>query len=155
MKITQKITPFLWFDNNAGQAAEFYVSVFGGESRINNSTPLENTPSVVEVAVLSVTLAGMDFTFINGGPYLKINEAVSFVINCEGQAEVDYFWEKLSAVKESEQCGWLKDRFGVSWQVVPVRLGELLSGKDGEKAARVTQAMLKMKKLDIAELEKA
>ena len=147
MKITQKITPFLWFDNNAGQAAEYYVSVFGGGSRINNSTPLENTPSGGEAAVLSVTLAGLNFTFINGGPFFKFNEAVSFVINCEGQDEVDYFWEKLSAVKEAERCGWLKDKFGVSWQVVPVRLGELLSGRDGEKAARVTQALLKMKKL--------
>jgi predicted 3-demethylubiquinone-9 3-methyltransferase (glyoxalase superfamily) len=84
---------------------------------------------------------------------MKINEAVSFVINCENQAEVDYYWEKLSEVKEAEQCGWLKDKFGVSWQVVPVRLYELLTGKDGAKAARVMQAMLKMKKLNIEELE--
>ena len=155
MKIIQKITPFLWFDRDAQQAAEFYVSVFGKGSKINDSAPLEDTPSGPGTAVISVTLAGMEFTFISGGPFMKINSAVSFVINCENQAEVDYYWEKLSAVREAEQCGWLQDKFGVTWQVVPVRLAELLADKDIEKSARVKQAMLKMKKLDIALLEKA
>jgi len=153
VKITQKITPFLWFDNDARKAAEYYVSVFGNGSKINFLTPLEKTPSGAEAGTVSVTLAGMDFLFINGGPFMKINEAVSFVINCVDQAEVDYYWEKLSAVGEAERCGWLKDKFGVSWQVVPVRLGELLADKEPGKAARVIQAMLKMKKLNITELE--
>ena len=155
MEIQQKITPFLWFDKNAVEAAEYYVSVFGNGSKIKGITPLENTPSGPGTATVSLSLMGQDFTFISGGPFLKINEAVSFVVNCGDQKEVDYFWEKLSAVKEAEQCGWCKDKFGVSWQIVPVKMFELLSGPDKEKAARAGQAMLKMKKIELDILEKA
>lgn len=150
----QKITPFLWFDKEAREAANFYVSVFGENAKFKNSSEMENTPSGT-VDVLTIELFGQEFTLMSAGPYMKINSAISFVINCESQEEVDKYWSALSAEPASEQCGWLKDKFGVSWQVVPVILNKLMSDPDKEKANRVTQAMLKMKKLDIAKLEEA
>lgn len=150
----QKITPFLWFDKEARQAAEFYVSVFGEGSSIRSARTMTDTPSGT-VEIIDVELRGQVFTLMSAGPVFTFNEAVSFVIDCKDQEEVDYFWEKLSAVKESEQCGWLKDKFGVSWQVVPHRLNELLGDPDPERSARATQAMLQMKKIDIAQLEAA
>ncbi len=151
--MTQKITPFLWFDKEAGAAADFYLTVFPN-SKIKSRQKMENTPSGT-VEIIALELFGQDFTLMSAGPYFKINEAISFVIDCEDQKEVDYYWEKLSAHPESEQCGWLKDKFGVSWQVVPRRLTELTSDPDKEKAGRATQAMMQMRKIDIAELEKA
>ncbi|HJV32578.1 MAG TPA: VOC family protein [Patescibacteria group bacterium] len=149
----QKITPFLWFDKEARAAAEFYASVFK-DGKIKSSRTVSDTPSGT-VEIITVGLLGMDFTLMSAGPFVKINEAISFVIDCASQEEVDRYWESLSAVPEAEQCGWLKDKFGVSWQVVPRRLNELLADPDEAKAARVTQAMLKMKKLVIADLEAA
>jgi predicted 3-demethylubiquinone-9 3-methyltransferase (glyoxalase superfamily) len=153
MASLQKITPHLWFDKEARQAAEFYASVFK-EARINRIDTIKDTPSG-DTDVVDMDILGMNFQFISAGPLFKFNESVSFIIHCEDQAEVDYYWEKLSAVPESEQCGWIKDRFGLSWQIVPNALGELMSSGDTEQSARVTQAMLKMKKLDVAELQRA
>ena len=147
----QKITPFLWFDKEAGEAARFYTSVFKNV-KISDQETLNDTPSG-EVQIYNIELMGQRFTLMNAGPEFKFNEAISFVIDCNDQEEVDYYWEKLTSDGGSESmCGWLKDKFGVSWQVVPRQLGELLS-KD--KTGKVLQAMLKMKKLDIAELQKA
>jgi predicted 3-demethylubiquinone-9 3-methyltransferase (glyoxalase superfamily) len=140
----QKICPFLWFDKNAAEAAKFYVSVFKN-SRIIQVSPL----------VVTFELEGMRFMGLNGGPHFKFTEAVSFYVNCETQKEVDYFWEKLSKGGNKSQCGWLKDKFGLSWQIVPGVLGELIGGKDRAGADRALQAMLKMKKLDIKKLQKA
>jgi predicted 3-demethylubiquinone-9 3-methyltransferase (glyoxalase superfamily) len=150
----QKITPFLWFDKEARQAAEFYVSVFGDKAKIKSSSVMSDTPSGT-VEVIAMEIFGQEFTLMSAGPYFKFTEAISFVINCEDQEEVDHYWTSLSAVPASEQCGWLKDKFGVSWQVVPTILNKLMSDPDREKAARVTQAMLQMKKINIADLEKA
>ncbi|MFA5853873.1 MAG: VOC family protein [Patescibacteria group bacterium] len=149
----QKITPFLWFDKEAGEAARFYVSVFK-DAKITSETKMENTPSGT-VEVIGVELMGQQFTLMSAGPLFKFTEAISFVIDCETQEEVDYYWEKLSAVPESEQCGWVKDKYGLSWQIVPTIMNTLLSDPDKEKANRVTQAMLKMKKLDIQALKNA
>ena len=150
----QKITPFLWFDDNAAEAAAFYTSIFP-DSSISSPAEYENTPSG-EVSVYSIDLSGQQFSLINAGPQFKFNEAISFVIDCKDQEEVDYYWERLTAEGgEESMCGWLKDKFGVSWQVVPGRFYELANDEDQEKADRVIQSMLKMKKLDIALLEKA
>jgi predicted 3-demethylubiquinone-9 3-methyltransferase (glyoxalase superfamily) len=149
----QKITPFLWFDKEAGEAAKFYTSVFK-DAKIVSTQTMTDTPSGT-VEIVDIELFGQRFTLMSAGPLFKFTEAVSFVVDCKDQEEVDYYWEKLSAVPESEQCGWLKDKYGLSWQIVPKRLGELLSDSDREKAGRATQAMLKMKKLDVAELERA
>lgn len=139
-----KITPFLWFDNNALEAAQFYCSVFK-DSKMIDENPM----------VCTFELNGQQFMALNGGPQYKFNEAVSFFVSVETQEELDYFWEKLSANLASEQCGWLKDKFGLSWQIVPTVLGELMGDPDREKANRVLQAMLKMKKLEIEGLKKA
>lgn len=152
----QKIVPFLWFDNQAEEAARFYTSIFkdsqiGQISRYGESGPGE--PG--SVLTVSFTLAGQEFGALNGGPVFQFSEAISFLINCADQVEVDFFWEKLSEGGEIQQCGWLKDKFGVSWQIVPTILGELMSNPDPEKAARVTQAMLQMTKIDIAGLQDA
>jgi len=128
--------------------------VFGEGSRVVDSSILTNTPSGT-VQVITIELRGQQFTLMSAGPFRQFNEAISFVINCDNQEEVDYFWEKLTAVKESEQCGWLKDKYGVSWQVVPTILTKLLEDPDKTKAGRVMQAMLKMKKIDIPTLQKA
>lgn len=149
----QKITPFLWFDKEAREAAEFYVSVFK-KSKVRDSTTLYNTPSGT-VEIVTVELCGQNFTLMNAGPFFKFNEAISFVVHCDNQEEIDHYWEKLSAVPEAEQCGWLKDKYGVSWQIVPTVLGEMLQDKDARKVARVMEAFLKMKKFDIATLNRA
>jgi len=150
----QKITPFFWFDKEAGQAAAFYTTVFPN-SRILSPKRYSDTPSGT-VDIYTIELSGQRFTLMNAGPYFKFNEAISFVIDCKDQEEVDYYWEGLTADGgEESMCGWLKDKFGVSWQVVPGRFNELVNDVDKDKADRVMQAMLKMKKLDIAALEKA
>jgi predicted 3-demethylubiquinone-9 3-methyltransferase (glyoxalase superfamily) len=162
----QKLTPFLWFYDKAEEAAKYYVSVFSAKDKNSKILSVVRYPKSAEkvagkkagsVMTVSFKLAGMEFTAINGGPPFKLSEAFSLVINCQTQAEVDYFWEKLTrgGDKKAQVCGWLKDRFGLSWQVVPTILGQLLADKNREKANRVMQAMLKMKKIDIAGLKKA
>ena len=153
-----KISPCLWFDGRAEEAAELYTSLFP-DSRIDkvNRSPADN-PSTPAGAVLTVefTLAGRPFIGLNGGPQFQFSEAVSFSIDCEDQAEVDRYWERLiEGGGEPSQCGWLKDRFGVSWQVIPRQLNEVLNGPDREGAARAMNAMLEMSKLDVATLEAA
>jgi len=151
----QKITPFLWFDNNAEQAAQFYTSIFKNSKILNVSRYGDGGPGPKgSVMVVNFQLEGQQFTALNGGPLFKFSEAFSFVVNCETQKEIDEYWNKLTSGggKESE-CGWLKDRFGFSWQIVPTALGRLLS--DPKNANRVMQALLQMKKLDIAKLEEA
>jgi predicted 3-demethylubiquinone-9 3-methyltransferase (glyoxalase superfamily) len=148
----QKIAPFLWFDKEAGEAARFYTSVFKG-SRIKNSTTLHNSPSGT-VEIFTIELLGQEFTLIAAGPLFKFNESISFVVHCGTQQEIDYYWEKLSADPKAEQCGWLKDKYGVSWQIQPTVLGKMLRDKDHRKVARVTEAFLRMKKFDIAALKK-
>lgn len=152
----QKITPFLWFDDQAEEAASFYVSIFKNSkllsvSRYGEVGPGENG----KVMTVSFELDGQEFTALNGGPIFKFTEATSFYVHCETQQEVDELWDKLCAGGEPGQCGWLKDKYGLSWQIVPNILGELLGDADREKAAHVTQAMLKMHKLEIAVLLKA
>ncbi len=149
----QKITPFLWFDKEAREAAEFYASVFK-DAKILDSTTLENTPSGT-VEVVAIELFGQEFQLMSAGPLFKFNEAISFVVNCDNQEEIDYYWAKLSAVPEAEACGWLKDKFGVSWQIVPTVMYEMQKTKDRNKLARLTEAFLKMKKFDIATLRQA
>jgi predicted 3-demethylubiquinone-9 3-methyltransferase (glyoxalase superfamily) len=149
----QKITPFLWFDKEAGEAAKFYTSVFK-ESKVRSSTKIENSPSGT-AEVISLELLGQEFKLISGGPYFKFTEAISFMVNCKTQEEIDYYWDKLSADPKAEQCGWLKDKYGLSWQIVPTILTEMLQDKDKKKVARVTETVLKMKKLDIAKLQNA
>src|SRR5947208_17176405 len=148
----QKITPHLWFNKEARQAAEFYVSVFPN-SKISNITTLRDTPSG-DADIVSFELNGQPFMAISAGPFFKFSEAISFVIKCETQEEIDYYWGKLSAVPASEQCGWLKDKFGLSWQIVPTIMEEMLKG-DQKKIAQVTEAFLKMKKFDIETLKRA
>jgi predicted 3-demethylubiquinone-9 3-methyltransferase (glyoxalase superfamily) len=157
----QKITPFLWFDNNAEEAVNLYTSIFDNskiDSVVRYSGEGAKAAHMPEGRVMTMgfTLDGQKFAAINGGPMFKFTEAVSFVINCEGQEEVDKFWNKLIADggKES-QCGWLKDKFGLSWQVVPGALLRMLQDKDTAKSQRVMQAMLQMKKIIVADLEKA
>ncbi|MBI3192183.1 MAG: VOC family protein [Pedosphaera parvula] len=140
----QKITPFLWFDGQAEEAAKFYTSVFKN-SEIVSSSPMCAT----------FRLEGQKFMALNGGPQFKFTEAISFFVNCETQQEIDYFWERLSKGGEKGRCGWLKDKFGVSWQIIPPILGELLNDEDDAKSQRVMQAMLQMNKLDIAGLKRA
>ena len=150
----QKITPFLWFDNNAEAAAQFYTSVFKNSKILSVSRYGDAGPGPKgSVMVVSFQLEGQQFTALNGGPQFKFSEAFSFVVNCETQKEIDEYWNKLTSGggKESE-CGWLKDKFGFSWQIVPTALGNLMSG-DPKKANRVMQALFQMKKLDIATLE--
>ena len=153
----QKIVPNLWFDTEAEQAADFYVSVFKDGRVINKTHYNEAGPREVGmVMTVEWEVKGMRFVGINGGPDFKFDEAVSFQITCEDQDEVDYYWENLIEGGGSEgPCGWLKDRFGLSWQVVPAGFEDILNGDDPEKARRAMEAMLKMRKLDIAELERA
>lgn len=150
----QKITPFLWFDKGkAREAAELYASIFK-DSKVMNPEKLEDTPSG-DVEIISIELFGQMFTLMSAGPEFKFNEAVSFVIDCQGQEEVDYYWNALTADGgEESQCGWLKDKFGVSWQVVPRELNELMGSSDPEVARYAMEAMLKMKKITIADLKK-
>ena len=153
----QKITPFLWFDNNAEEAARFYTSVFKNSKILSLSRYGDAGPGPKgSVMVVSFQLEGQQFTALNGGPQFKFSEAFSFVVSCENQREIDEYWSKLTADGGREgACGWLKDKFGFSWQIVPTALGKLLSDKDPKKANRFMQAMLQMKKLDIAALEQA
>ena len=156
----QKITPFLWYDDKAEEAANFYVSLFKN-SRIVAITRYDESSAAVSgrpkgsAMTVEFQLEGQDFTALNGGPIFKFNESVSFVVNCETQEEVDRFWEKLSAGGQTSQCGWLKDKYGLSWQIVPTILAKLFQDKDPEKSKRVMQAMLKMTKLDIKTLQQA
>ncbi len=165
---TQKIVPSLWFDAETEEAVNFYVSLFGGSpyksghSRVISIARYEEGMEVPgadamagKVLTAIFELDGQRFMALDGGPIFKFNEAVSFYVECEDQAEVDYFWERLSSVPESEQCGWLKDRFGLSWQIVPRQMGELLGAPDKKKSLAAMNAMLKMKKIVIADLQKA
>ncbi|PYO74169.1 MAG: hypothetical protein DMD64_04980 [Gemmatimonadetes bacterium] len=153
----QKITPFLWFDKRAEEAAQFYVSIFKNSKILHVSRYGDAGPGPKgSVMVVNFQLAGQEFTALNGGPLFKFSEAFSFVVNCENQQEVDEYWSKLtSGGGQESQCGWLKDKFGFSWQIVPTALGKLMSDTDPQKANRVMEALLKMKKLDIATLEAA
>lgn len=148
-----KITPFLWFDNEAGEAAKFYTSIFK-DSKIIDTTTLENTPSGT-VEIVRILLLGQEFQLMSAGPLCKFNEAISFVVHCENQTEVDHFWEELTAGGKSGQCGWLQDKYGVSWQIVPDALGRLMQGPNPVRSERVMRAMLQMQKLDIAGLQQA
>ncbi|HLO31405.1 MAG TPA: VOC family protein [Anaerolineales bacterium] len=152
----QKITPFLWFDTQAEEAMKFYTSIFknskvNGVSRYGEAGP----GPAGSVMTASFELEGMEFTALNGGPEYKFNESISFFVNCKSQEEIDYLWEKLTEGGEEGPCGWLKDQFGVSWQIVPTALGEMLGDPDPEKSSRVMQAMLKMKKIEIPLLQQA
>ena len=153
----KKINPFLWFDSEAEQAAKFYVAIFKN-SKIGKITHYREDGPRPKGSVMTVefTLDRVDFVALNGGPQFKFTEAISFSVNCESQDEIDYFWEKLSADGGSTgRCGWLKDKFGLSWQVNPVFLGDMLADPDAGKANRVMKAMMEMDKIDIAALEKA
>ncbi len=152
----QRIVPFLWFDSNAEEAANFYVSIFknskvGHISRYGEAGPGPRG----SVMVVTFELDGQELMALNGGPQFKFSEAISLVVNCKNQEEVDYYWERLSAGGQKVECGWLKDKFGLSWQVVPTILGELLADKDPQKLERVMKAMLQMKKIDVAGLKRA
>jgi len=152
-----KIIPHLWFAEGAVEAASFYASLFP-DSRVDRVTSVPaDTPSgpAGSVQIVDFTLFGQPFQAINAGPLDPFNHAISFIVDCEDQAEVDRYWEGLSEGGEIEQCGWLKDRYGVSWQIIPRALGELMQDADPERARRVTEAMLQMKKLDVAGLERA
>jgi len=158
----QKITPCLWFDSNAEEAVEFYTSIFNKSKigRISRYTEegyeIHGKPAGT-VLTIEFELNGQTFTALNGGPVFKFNEAISFQVHCKSQKEVDYYWEKLSTGGDAkaQQCGWLKDKYGVSWQIVPTVLAEMLQDKDPEKSNRVMKALLQMKKLDIKRLKQA
>ena len=168
IKNMQKITPSLWFDKYTEEAVNFYIALFNGsphksgDSKIISITRYEKgmeVPGAEELEGKIITaifeLNGQRFMALDGGPIFKFNEAISFYVECEDQAEVDYFWKKLSAVPGSEQCGWLKDKFGLSWQIIPKQMGELLGAANQKKAMAAMNAMLKMKKIVIADLQKA
>lgn len=146
----QKISPFLWFDQQAEEAAKFYVSIFK-DSRILNLMPGPEG----KVLGVNFELEGQNFKALNGGPQFKFTPAISLFVNCETQAEVDELWEKLSAGGKAGRCGWLEDKYGLSWQIIPKQLGELLGSKDREKAGRAMQAMMQMDKIDIETLKRA
>lgn len=157
----QKITPFLWFDSNAEEAINYYVSVFKN-SRVISMTRYPDESLDEHFVGMSgklvnaeFELEGVRFGALDGGPVFHFNEAISMLVTCDGQEEVDYYWEKLSHVPESEQCGWCKDKFGLSWQIVPTQLKELMSGPDPGASQRVTQALMKMHKISVAELQAA
>lgn len=162
MATTPKISPFLWFDHQAEEAANFYVSIFPNSkitriTRYGKAGHEHHGQRAGTVMTVSFKLDGQEFTALNGGPVFQFNEAVSLVINCGSQREVDYYWEKLTAGgdKEARQCGWLKDKFGVSWQVIPTAMNDLLGDPDDPRSERAISAMMKMEKLDLAALEKA
>jgi predicted 3-demethylubiquinone-9 3-methyltransferase (glyoxalase superfamily) len=152
----QKIAPFLWFDNQAEEAMNFYVGVFKN-SKVGNVTRYGDAGPGPKGSVMTASfeLEGQQFTALNGGPRFRFTEAISFVVSCKTQEEVDEIWESLSAGGQIQQCGWLKDKFGLSWQIVPVVLIELLSDPDPERSRRVMEAMLQMTKIDIAKLRQA
>ncbi len=158
----QKITPFLWFDNQAEEAANFYTSIFknsklGKIARYGKEGYEIHKKEAGTAMTVDFEIEGQKFTALNGGPVFKFNEAVSFVVRCKTQKEVDYFWEKLSegGDEKAQQCGWLKDKYGVSWQIVPEVLSELVGDPTSEKSQRAMKAMLQMKKIDIEELKRA
>lgn len=152
----QKITPFLWFDGNAEEAMNHYLSIFPNSRVVTVTRYGEAGPGPRgTVMTAAFQLDGQDFVALNGGPQFKFNEAISFVVNCETQAELDAFWDKLRDPRHPGQCGWLKDKFGVSWQIVPTALGKMMQDKDPARSRRVTQALMQMGKLDIAALERA
>ena len=148
----KNITPFLWFDGNAEEAADYYVSVFPN-SKIRNV--VHGSGPMGPVTIVAFSLGGTEFSALDGGPEFTFSSAVSFVVECETQAEIDRYWEKLAAGGEEQACGWLKDKFGLTWQVVSRGIDKLLYGTDPEGSQRAMQAMLKMKKLDLAALKKA
>lgn len=152
----QKLTPCLWFDSNAEEAVDFYISVFK-ESKKGKVALYGKGAPMPEGTVLTVQfeIEGQEFLALNGGPYFTFSEAISFVVNCTTQKEIDYYWETLSKGGSEAQCGWLKDKFGLSWQVVPAMLGDWLSDQKAEKASRVMEALMPMKKLDLATLQQA
>ena len=162
MPVSTKITPCLWFDDQGEEAAEFYTSIFSN-SRIVNVSRYGNEGQDIHgrppgsVMAVAFELDGQSFTALNGGPVFKFNEAVSFQVDCATQEEVDYYWKKLceGGDEKAQQCGWLKDKYGVSWQIVPAILLEMLSDPDSKKSDRAMKAMLQMKKLDIVKLERA
>lgn len=160
MPIVQRLTPCLWFDDQAEAAAQFYCSVFD-HSKISAITHYgkagieHHGRAQGSVLTVSFELDGQEFTALNAGPAFKFTEAVSFQVNCQNQQEVDRYWEALSAVPEAEQCSWVKDKFGLSWQILPVAMMEMLKDPDTVKSQRAMQAMMQMKKLDIAELQRA
>jgi predicted 3-demethylubiquinone-9 3-methyltransferase (glyoxalase superfamily) len=152
----QRITPFLWFDNNAEEAMNFYVSIFKNSKVMRVTRYGEAGPGPAgTVMTTEFELDGQQFVGLNGGPRFKFTEAVSFTVKCETQEEVDYYWEKLSEGGEKSRCGWLKDQFGLWWQVEPTILGELMADQDPAKANRVMEAMLKMDKIEIEPLKRA
>lgn len=156
----QKITPFLWFDNQAEEAANFYTSIFNNSSidkvtRYGEAASGASGQPAGQVMTIAFTLEGQRFTALNGGPRVQFTEAVSFVVDCETQAEVDRYWDKLTEGGEEGRCAWLKDRYGVSWQIVPRALVEMLGDPDLEKSQRVMAAMLQMNRIDIAALKRA
>ena len=152
----QKITPYFWFKNQAEEAANFYVSVFKNSAikKISRLGQNEHTEGN-EVVVVDFVLDGQEFTAMNGGPHFSFSQAISFLVDCQSQEEVDYYWEKLTAGGEAQMCGWLIDKFGVSWQVVPAVLIEMMNDSDKVKAQNVMNAMLQMKKIDITTLKQA
>jgi predicted 3-demethylubiquinone-9 3-methyltransferase (glyoxalase superfamily) len=152
----RKIAPCLWFDDNAEEAVNYYISLFANSSIDKVMRWGEFSENKGKVLAMDFTIEGRPFMALNGGPHFKFSEAVSFFVECKDQAEVDMFWDKLTADGGApSQCGWLKDKFGLSWQIVPARLIQLMHDPDAAKATRVTQAMLKMTKIDVATLEKA
>jgi predicted 3-demethylubiquinone-9 3-methyltransferase (glyoxalase superfamily) len=158
--IMQKITTFLWFNDQAEEAANFYCGIFNNSSvgaitRYGAEAAKASGRPEGSVMTVAFKLDGQEFAALNGGPHFKFTEAISLVVNCETQDELDMFWEKLAAGGEPSQCGWLKDKYGLSWQVVPINLAALLSSANPAKAERVMAAIMQMKKLDIAALEKA
>lgn len=152
----QKITPYLWFDDQAEEAARFYTSIFKN-SRITSITHYGENSQQPEGTVMTVAfrLDGQDFVALNGGPYFSFTPAISLFVNCKDQEEVDHFWAQLTEGGEEDQCGWLKDKFGVSWQIIPAELLELINSSDAEKSQRATQAMLQMVKIDISKIRQA
>lgn len=151
--VKPQIVPHLWYDKEAKEAAEFYCSIFP-DSKITNITTLHDTPSG-ECDIVSFELSGQRFMAISAGPLFKFNESISFIVYCDTQEQIDYYWNKLSAVPEAEVCGWLKDKYGLSWQIAPAGMDEMMRRGTKEQMARVTQAFLKMKKFDLAELQRA
>ena len=152
----QKITPFLWFDNKAEAAVKFYTSIFKGSKILETARYPKGSPGPAgSVMTVKFRLLGQEFIALNGGPVFKFTSAISFVVNCETQKEIDYYWKKLSAGGKKVQCGWLEDKYGLSWQIVPTMIGDLFNDKDPERSARVMKAMLGMVKLDIKRLQRA
>jgi predicted 3-demethylubiquinone-9 3-methyltransferase (glyoxalase superfamily) len=158
----QRITPFLWFDHQAEEAASFYTAVFQDSAIVSTIRYGEETAEAAgrpkgTVMIVVFLLEGQEFVALNGGPHFRFTEAISFVVNCKSQDEVDYYWERLSegGDENAQQCGWLKDKYGVSWQIVPTLLGELLSDPDPKRSGSVIKAMLQMKKIDLEALKRA